>query len=399
MRAQVDLKTLKQGQGMLGRFEGCPVTPKAPAAGSRLARCILFPALVLLSLLSGWGTASAAVSTHKLIWGPPNAEAFETYADLGAGLYEITINWSRVAPTQPANPTDPTDPAYQWTPAVKEAIVNAQKYGIQVVVEVSGAPGWANGERPWRWAPTNPQDYANFVAAASKHWPQVHYWEIWGEPTRRANFMPLPKHVEGLELTAAQSRGPEIYAQILDDSYMALKAVDPANIVIGGNTFSGGDIKPLAFIKALKLPNGKPPRMDMFGHNPFGYRRPDLGLGEAHPGSGIAEFSDLDVLATYLDRYLSRAGRNPKPLQLFLSEYFLPTDHPNFEFNYWLSRKTAKNWLADALKITRSWKRIYTLGWFELYDEAPNGKGTEVNRGLLTFDHHPKPAYYAFKDG
>ncbi|HET7590132.1 MAG TPA: hypothetical protein VFK14_08145 [Solirubrobacterales bacterium] len=362
-------------------------------------RCVLLAAAAVAAFLSLGGTAAAAPDTHKLIWGPADAKAFDTYAALGAGLYEITINWSRVAPTRPADPTDPADPAYQWTPAVEEAIENAQVHGMQVVVEVSGAPGWANGGRPWRWAPKNPQNYADFMTAASRRWPQVHYWEIWGEPSRRANFMPLAAHVEGTNLTPWQRRGPELYARILDASYEALKAVSPTNLVIGGNTFSGGDIRPLAYIKGLKLPNGKPPRMDFYGQNPFGYRRPDLTTGLINPTSGVADFCDLDVVAEYLDRYLSRAGRNPGRLRLFLSEYFLPTDHANFEFNYWVSRRTAAHWLTDALKITRSWHRIYTLGWFDLYDEAPNPQGDEVNRGLLTWNGHPKPAYYAFRNG
>jgi hypothetical protein len=375
------------------------ITLEQKSTGARGLRGVLLMLAASVTLLAFSGSASAAVTTHKLIWGPYEEKDFETYEDLGAGLYEFTINWSLIAPTQPANASDPADPAYHWTPAVEEIIERAQRHGIQVVLEVSGTPGWANGGRSYNWAPHNPEDYAEFVAAASKRWPQVHFWQIWGEPSRRANFMPLPKHVEGEELTASQRRGPEIYAQILDDSYVSLKAVNPANVVIGGNTYSGGDIRPLAYIKALKLPNGKPPRMDMYGQNPFGYRRPDLSKGEVNPGSGIADFCDLDVVARYVDRYLSRAGRNPGKLPLFLSEYFLPTDHPNFEFNYWVSRKTAKNWLAAALKITRSWHRIFTLGWFELYDEEPNSAGDEVNRGLLTWNGNKKPAYYAFKDG
>jgi len=384
-----------KGQGKIAMAETLDERPSR-AAG----RCLVLLGLLAICFFAITSTpASAAAPTHKLIWGPADAAAFNTYADLGAGLYEITINWSRVAPTRPAEPTNPDDPAYQWTPAVEEAIRNAEVHGIQVVVEVSGAPSWANGGRPWRWAPRNPQTYADFVAAASKRWPQVHYWQIWGEPTRRANFMPLAKHVQGIDLTRAERRGPELYARILDAAYVALKAVNPENMVIGGNTFSGGDIRPLAFIKALRLPDGRPPRMDLFGQNPFGYRRPDLSKPALNPTSGIADFCDLDVLAHYLDLYLSRAGRNPQPLRLFLSEYFVPTDHSNFEFNYWVSRRTAGNWVAAALKITRDWHRIFTLGWFELYDEGPNSEGTEVNRGLLTWDHHPKPAYYAFKNG
>lgn len=289
------------------------------APGGRLA--VLLSAFALLALL-GLGAlparANAAVSTHKLIWGPTDAAAFNTYADLGAGLYEFTINWSLIAPTKPAEPTNPSDPAYQWTPAVDEAIANAQAHGMQVVLEVSGAPGWANGGRPWPFAPTNPQDYADFAAAASKRWPAIHYWQIWGEPSRRPNFMPLPKHVFGEKLTRSQQRGPELYAQILDDSYVSLKQVNPENIVIGGNTYSGGDIRPLAYIKALRLPNGKPPRMDMYGQNPFGFRRPDLSKDLLQPGNGVADFCDLDVIVEYVDRYLSRRPQQGQVADLHL---------------------------------------------------------------------------------
>ncbi len=391
-------KILKQIEGGAKRRGGSPAF-RAPVIAPRRSRRALLPMLALLFFLASRGTATAAVSTQKLIWGPYNAAAFNTYSELGAGLYEITINWSRIAPTKPADPTDPSDPAYQWTPAVEEAITNAQAHGIQVVLEVMGSPSWANGGRPWRWAPTNPEEYAEFITAASKRWPEVHYWQIWGEPTRRENFMPLPKHALGLNLTPQQRRGPEIYAQILDDAYVALKKVNPSNLVIGGNTFTGGDIRPLTFIKYLRLPDGKPPRMDLYGDNPFGYRRPDLSTPLINPGSGVADFCNLKVIAQYVDRYLSRDGRNMQKPRLFLSEYFLPTDHANFEFNYWVTEATAANWLSTAFSIVRSWHRIYTLGWFELYDEAPNGLGTEVNRGLLTYTGQKKPAYYAYKNG
>jgi hypothetical protein len=359
---------------------------------------VLALAVAALWLLPAAG-AAAAPSTQKLTWGPYDEQAFDTYADLGAGLYALSINWARIAPTEPENPIDPDDPAYIWTSAVDVAIGNAEARGMHVVLVISGAPGWANGGRPWRWAPTNPHDYADFMAAAAKRWPQVRHWQVWGEPTRRENFMPLAKRAKGIDLNPAQRRGPRHYARILDAAYVALKGVSRANLVIGGNSFSGGDVRPLAFIKALRLPNGRPPRMDLYGHNPFGYRRPNLEADQINPEGGVADFSDLDVVARYLDRYLSRAGRNPGKLRLFLAEYFVPTDHSNFEFNYWVSRKTARNWLAAGFRIVRSWPRIYTLGWFDLYDEAPNGLGTEVNRGLLTWEGHPKPAYYAFKNG
>jgi hypothetical protein len=44
-------------------------------------------------------------------------------------------------------------------------------------------------------------------------------------------------------------------------------------------------------------------------------------------------------------------------------------------------------------------KRVYTLGWFYLYDEAPNATNNEMDWGLLTSTGQKKPAYFAFKNG
>ena len=40
-------------------------------------------------------------------------------------------------------------------------------------------------------------------------------------------------------------QAPHNYAAILDDSYGALKGVSARNFVIGGSTFTGGDISAL----------------------------------------------------------------------------------------------------------------------------------------------------------
>ena len=81
------------------------------------------------------------------------------------------------------------------------------------------------------------------------------------------------------------------------------------------------------------------------------------------------------------------------------SELFWPTDHANHEFNFWVTRRTAASWLTDALRITRRWPRISTLGWYALYDDPPNEDGDEVHRGLLTHRGRKKPAYWAYKRG
>jgi hypothetical protein len=385
-----------EGVAVVGARATSPVRTRHRAL--RLTMAAVLTAVVWSVLASP--ASAAPITTKKLIWGPSNASAFNTYSDLGAGLYERTVDWSQVAPTRPTNPTNPSDPAYQWPVQVDEAVANASARGMQVVLLVARTPSWANGGNTGEWAPLDPQDYANFLTAAAKHWPGVHYWQIWGEPSRRFNFLPLA-HVrgQGVKLKSSQRQGPRLYSQMLDRAFAALKQVSPANLVIGGSTFSGGDIRPLAYIRAMRLPNGKPPRMDLYGHNPFGCRKPNLRATQVKPGSGVADFSDLDDLAKQVDRSLSGHGVNRRKIPLFLSEYFVPTDHANVEFTCWVRRGTAANWLKAGMKITRKWKRIRTFGWFSLFDDPPNGAGTEVNRGLLTYGGFAKPAYFAYKNG
>jgi hypothetical protein len=339
--------------------------------------------------------AGAAPSRKKAMWGPTQVNGqsqFPIYRDLGVGIYEMIVRWDEVAPTRPSNPADPNEPAYHWPASADYAIREGQKYGIKVMLMLIGAPRWANGNRSRVWAPKHPADFAAFAGAASRRYPQVRRWMIWGEPTRRTSFRPLAvERHRGRRLTRSQSKGPRLYARILDASYGALKKVSRRNLVIGGNTFTVGDISPHNFIRSMRLPNGKPPRLDLYGHNPFTARRPNL--RNPPSGSGFADFSDLDTLARWLDQNLRHKG-----VPIFISELTWPT-HRNDAFNYHVTRKTQASWLSAALRITRRWRRIYTLGWFRLYDEPPRADNNQPEFGLLDWKGKRKPSYYAYRRG
>jgi hypothetical protein len=223
----------------------------------------------------------------------------------------------------------------------------------------------------------------------------VKLWMIWGEPSRQANFMPLtPEAPNSNTLTPEQAGAPRYYARMLDAAYAALKRVRRSNIVIGGNTFTSGDIDPYNWVRYLRLPNGRPPRMDLYGHNPFTGRRPRL---HAPQDPHVVDISDMPRFTSFLDRNIRAPGG--RRLKVFFSEFFWPTDHANGEFAFHLTPALQASWLRDALNVVKRSSRIYTLGWFSLYDDPPNGQGTEVNRGLLRFDGARKPAYNVFRSG
>ncbi|MCP9488885.1 MAG: hypothetical protein MSC31_03315 [Solirubrobacteraceae bacterium MAG38_C4-C5] len=344
--------------------------------------------------------APGPAGARKAMWGPVVHEGrsqFPIYEELGVDTFQYTLTWDTVAPDRPADPRDPADPAYRWPAELDLAVREAARYGIELSVTITFAPEWANGSQGRTAPPTDPRAYADFAYAASRRYPSVASWLIWGEPNRAGNFEPQLPRGEGV----AQGK-PRHYAILLDAAYGALKEADAADNVIGGNTFTVGEVLPRDWIANLRLPNGKPPRMDLYGHNPYTTRRPDL--GEEPLVDGTADFSDLDTLAGWIDENLRppplRRGpetmRLPTELPLYLSEFTVPTDQPNYVLNVHVDRETQAQWLDAAFTIVEGSDRIHTLGWFQLRDQPPNADGDEARWGLIDNEGRRKPAFDVF---
>ena len=350
--------------------------------------------VTLLSVLSLAPAAEAAKQTRKkAIWGPVQFDSksvFPTYKELGVGIFQELLHWDAIAPTRPILAQNPADPAYKWPSHIGYAVRQAKRHNMRVSLAIMGSPGWANGGRRWNYAPKRASDFANFAAAAARKYPSVDLWMIWIEPTRRNNFQPLARETRGKRLTRKQRKGPQKYAQLLDAAYGTLKKNSRRNKVIGGNTFVTGHISPYNWARYMRLPSGRRARMDMWGHNPFGYRKPRL--ADPPLGDGFVDFGTLDSFARRIDRY------QRKGMKFFLSEYTIPTSK-NHEFNFWATEKAQAQFATAALRITRRWKRIYTLGWFSLMDEPPRRDGLENARGLMTYRGVRKPSFAAFKRG
>jgi hypothetical protein len=322
--------------------------------------------LILTLLLLAPATAGAATSTKKGIWGPVdfnNTEQFPIYKSLGAGIYQATLNWNEIALARPIEARDPEDATYEWPQEIDDALAAASETGIRVVLTVTGTPDWANGGKPPRYAPTKPADFVDFVTAAARRYPGVHLWSIWDGPSDKATFQPA---------------SPTVYARLLDGAYGALKAASKQNLVIGGNSTTKGTVPPQKWIAGLKLPNGKRPRLDMYGHDPVTTRKPSL---KAKPlGHGEADLSDVDTLHDWVDA----AFGNKK---LFLSGFALRTDSGH------LTPGAQASWLTAGLRIVRSQSYIYTLAYRGLLD------GDKAQGGLEDAVGKAKPALAAFKAG
>jgi hypothetical protein len=132
--------------------------------------------------------------------------------------------------------------------------------------------------------------------------------------------------------------------------------------------------------------------MDLYGHNPFTARPPKR--NNPPLGRGWADIYDLRVLHGWLHRYFRK--RTPR---VFISEFVLPTDHENWQFNFFLSQRSQARWLRASLRIARRDKRVYSFGYLGLLDQATRPDGRQVRWGLINPDGTPKPAFDAFRRG
>jgi hypothetical protein len=333
---------------------------------------------------------AAEAHTAKAIWGPtrlPSGKpAFRVYRALGVDVYQIQLLWDRVAPKRPHHPTRPGDRAYHWPKDVDEAVRMGRRYGIDVAIMVKGSPAWANGGYSSQWRPSS-RAYARFLTAASRRYASVHRWMIWGETNRGAVFQPLPRN---------SPQGPRTYARMLDGAYVALKHRSRRNIVIGGMTFTFGDVYPSQWLRWMRLPSGRPPRLDWFGHNPFSRRAPDIRQPENPAFPGSRDISDMDLFARELHRAYRRYPRFRRHgPRLWLSEFTVSSDRPNRAFSFAVSRREQADWLRGAFRIA---KRVNAagLGWFSLLDEPPSMRNG-LTTGLMTYHGTRKPAYRVYK--
>jgi hypothetical protein len=359
------------------------------ATATRLGRALalLGGAVVALHLAAAayaHRTGTPSRLPLKAIYGPltmpDGSSAFPVYHALGVQVLELQLDWREVAPTRPGDPTDPDDPAYRWPASLQGAIAEGARYGVQLALVVEGFPAWSNGGRGPAWAPSDPRDFASFVGAASRRYPSVRRWLILNEVNYALNFQPLPPR---------SPVGPERYAQLLDAAYSALKAVSPANLVIGGMTYSAGTIPAPTFIRWMRLPDGAPPRMDDYGYNPYSTRYPRL---DRRPYSPYAyEINDIGALHRELAGTYRRHGHVPK---LWLSEFGI-SDSASSAFDYYVSPAVQARWVTAAFKLVDSTSYVAALGWYELLDQA-SPPANPLTEGLMTATGRPKPSFYAY---
>ena len=167
-------------------------------------------------------------------WSPDRAQNLAAAATAGATVIHTTADWGKIAPTRPAAAGDPNDPAYKLGD-LDELVREAGRYGLRVMINITGSPKWANGGLSENHMPKKLSDLTTFAQLLAVRYDgenpgqgSVDLWSVWNEPNL-TQFL-TPQYV-GKKIVS-----PANYAKLFKAAYAGIKAGNPAAKVAIGET-------------------------------------------------------------------------------------------------------------------------------------------------------------------
>ncbi len=335
----------------------------------------------------------------------------------GAGVIRINVDWRSVASAKPLVATNPADPRYHFG-SIDGAVRDARARGLDVMLTVWDAPGWAtgrhrpNGVRPGAWKP-DPNALGKFGQALARRYsgkflglPRVRYFEAWNEPNLSNYLAPQWK--------GKTAKSPSRYRSMLNRFYSGVHKGQRGAKVIGGATAPFGDprrhplikgqqrMRPLVFLRKLFClkRNLKPsrcktkPHLDVLSHHPVNIVNPPKRSAISGDDVEIADFHKLRKLlhAAEHAKHVRPGGHH----QLWATEIWWITDPPN---RIGVSTKKQARWLEQSFYLL--WKQgASVVVNFEIRDipyDASQPPGAEVTSGVFFHSGKKKPAYRSFR--
>ncbi|HMW44755.1 MAG TPA: cellulase family glycosylhydrolase, partial [Solirubrobacterales bacterium] len=342
-------------------------------------------ALLLALFAIGHFTSEASAGTRPLKTGVTvidftnTSEAgYKRIRSTGATLTRVIITWPLVVGSKaPANPSDPADPAYSWG-HYDTQIQNAVNAGLTVLVQINGAPKWAERCKTQSTTATcnpNPVAFARFARAAATRYsgtyeglPRIRYWEPLNEPNLESNFLPQRR--------SSGKQSPVLYRSVLNRFAAAVKGVDPTNLVVGGGLSplgGGNSYHPLAFARQLLCMQGRSrptpirgcsgtARFDIWASNPY------TTGGPTHKSTNPddIQLGDLSSMSRLL-RAARKAGKirsSFKSIPYWLTEFSWDSNPPD---PGGVKMPLLKRWTAHAM--FQAWRSgVSAFFWFSLRD-------------------------------
>ena len=307
-----------------------------------------------------------------LVSGPGTLDSRLAKLDvLGVRVVRFTLRWDQIAHTQPTVPADPSDAAYDWT-AADPVLDGLRQHGIEVVLQLVGTPGWANGGKASNYVPTSSATFGAFASAAAHQYPWVRRWVIWNEPNQLRWLRP--------------TTAPIYTVRLLNPAYAAIHTAIRGAQVAGGGTAprgSTGGVSPLAWIAGMHAAHA---RLDAYAHNPY-----PLDPKRETPLTGGCDHCTTVTLAT-IGRLVSLIGRDFPSARIWLTEYGYQSNPPDRLLGVSLALQA--RYMGEGAYAAYRTPKVDLLIHF-LYRDEPNI--ARFQSGLVTLTNAVKPAYAAYQ--
>jgi len=358
----------------------------------RVARLVLIALVALLAIPAAAGTAAIRMpigffDDPSFRWSADREQNLAAAAAAGATVIHTTANWALIAPTQPVGPGDPDDPAYKLGD-LDQIVSESARFGLRVMIDVTGSPGWANGGQTPNHIPKNLSDFATFVHMLAIRYDgknpgkgEVALWSVWNEPNLQ-QFL-TPQYV-GKKIVS-----PANYAKLYKTAYTAIKSANPwAQVAIGETSAQGRDkplkgvsqtVSPGTFMRLLATQSGL--RFDAWAQHPY----------PTSPGAKPLEkvrypnvtLSELPIFEAQLKLRFHRA------VPVWITEYGHETK-PAEPHGVTYAQQAA--YAKQALTFARNDPNVKMFIWFTFRDSA----GNPWQSGLEQPSGARKPAFGPF---
>ena len=347
---------------------------------------LVWSAAVLLAavLLAGCGVATPEVPLMNSAWrGDPVApvitEAPTTIgfadsdfivmpaADMGAtvsrmratGVQSVRILVPWVALQKDRGAT------YDWT-LVDNMVTALAAQNMSILATLNSTPQWAvpKGLPALSGPPASPAEYAAFAGAVAKRYRgRISAYEIWNEPNAAMFFAPGPD--------------PAKFVGMLKAAYPAIKAADPAAVVVTGGLGAIVDhesvtMNAVTFLRAMYTAGAKG-FFDGFGFHPYQYTT-KFSVGGWHPDAPVNQIAGI--------REVMRANGDDAK-KIWLTEYGEPSSVGG-------DAKQAE-YVDDLLT---AWRKVPYAGPVYLYtmrDRNSRSRNVEDTLGAFRSDGTEKP--------
>jgi hypothetical protein len=214
-------------------------------------------------------------------------------------------------------------------------------------------------------------DFAWFAyQAAARYRGRATAWEVWNEPNLGIFWQPGPD--------------PEYYAELLKQTYLAIKYGDPEATVVQGSLANDISqeapdlpvVPPEQFLQIL-YDQGVGPYFDVVARNP--YAHPELG------GKTVAN------MLKSIRQVMDKNGDSDKPIWVTETGYASIAE-------WGVPESVQADWLVESAQaaLDEGGAALYT--WYNFFDKGNRSDVFDHNLGLIRRNWTRKPAYEAYRE-